>query len=165
MPSKHGITEENNGEIQGKSNVICNRSHPSKSIHLNQSIDALCTPRDPVPLWNTYLTLRTSRIPVVTKCTRALMALTAGGKSDKKRVKATKWDFRGLSPEGCLASLARQSCLNPTMVLLGPENLRQDSVATSSTTFNGHLDMSTSCLVSLRCLFISPKGLNCHFNL
>ena len=27
------------------------------------------------------------------------MALTAGGKSDKKRVKATKWVFRGLSPK------------------------------------------------------------------
>ena len=42
MPSRHGITGQNNGEIRGKSNVICNRSHPSKSIHLNQSIDALC---------------------------------------------------------------------------------------------------------------------------
>ena len=44
------------------------------------------------------------------------------------------------------------------MVLLGPENLRQDSVATSSTTFNGHLDMSTSCLVSLRCPFSVPSS-------
>ena len=40
MPSRHGITGQNNGEIRGKSNVICNRSHPSASQSITSIMHA-----------------------------------------------------------------------------------------------------------------------------